>query len=61
MASQREQTEMVETLRGLIERLSAQDLTLVESKVLRDRLTELLGHGSRQNGLPPETSMRVAG
>jgi hypothetical protein len=61
MASQGEQTERVEALRGLIERLSAPDLTLTESKVLRDRLTELLGPAPLQTGRPPETSMRAAG
>ena len=60
MGSQQEQTERMEILRGLIERLSAPDLTLVEAKVLRESISELLewdnqpggwdGIGSRSHG-----------
>jgi hypothetical protein len=42
MGSQHEQTERIEALRGLIERLSAPDLTLAEAKVLRGCIAELL-------------------
>lgn len=40
-----EQNEQFEALRGLIDRLSAPDLTLTEAKVLRERLTGLLDTG----------------
>ena len=42
MGSQQEQSERMEILRGLIERLSAPDLTLAEAKVLRGCIAELL-------------------
>jgi hypothetical protein len=42
MRSQHDRTERIELLRGLIERLSAPDLTLSEAKVLRGRLSGLL-------------------
>jgi hypothetical protein len=42
MGSQHEQTERIEALRWLIDRLSAPDLTLAEAKVLRGRLSHLL-------------------
>ena len=42
MGSQQERTGRIEALRGLIERLSAPDLTLAEAKVLRGRITDLL-------------------
>ena len=42
MGSQQERTERIEALRGLIERLSAPDLTLAEAKVLRSRISDLL-------------------
>jgi hypothetical protein len=42
MGSQHEQTERIEALRGLIERLSAPDLTLAEGEALRGRLSDLL-------------------
>jgi hypothetical protein len=42
MGNQQEQAERMEILRGLIERLSAPDLTLAEAKVLRGRIADLL-------------------
>ncbi len=42
MASQQERTERIEALRGLIEQLSAPDLTLSEAEALRGRLSGLL-------------------
>jgi hypothetical protein len=48
MGTQQEQTERIEALRGLIERLNAPDLTLTEAKVLRGRITDLL-----ERDLPP--------
>lgn len=54
MGRQQEPAEQMEMLRGLIERLSAPDLTLAEAKVLRGRLSELLereDHPTR-SGLP---------
>jgi hypothetical protein len=42
MGSQQEQAERMEILRGLIERLSAPDLTLAEAEVLRAHLSDLL-------------------
>jgi hypothetical protein len=42
MGRQQEQAERLEMLRGLIERLSAPDLTLAEAKVLRGRISDLL-------------------
>jgi hypothetical protein len=47
MRSQPEQVERVEVLRGLIERLSAPDLTLAEAAVLRGRLSDLLERDER--------------
>jgi hypothetical protein len=46
MGSQDEQTERTEALRGLIERLSAPDLTLAEAKDLRGRLSDVLERGN---------------
>jgi hypothetical protein len=48
MGSQQERTERIEALRGLIERLSAPDLTLAQAKVLRGRMSELLEGGNRR-------------
>lgn len=42
-----EPIERVEALRGLMDRLCAPDLTLVEAKLLRGRLAELLDRGGR--------------
>jgi hypothetical protein len=42
MGIQQERTEQIEVLRGLIEQLSAPDLTLAEAKVLRGRISDLL-------------------
>ena len=42
MGRQQERTERMEILWGLIERLSAPDLTLAEAKVLRGRISDLL-------------------
>src|SRR5207248_76815 len=42
MGSQQERTERIEALRGLIERLSAPDLTLAEAKLLRGQISDLL-------------------
>jgi hypothetical protein len=50
MGSHREQTERIEALRGLIERLSAPELTLAEAKDLRDRLSRLLERADRHGG-----------
>jgi hypothetical protein len=47
MGSQDEQTERIEALRGLIERLTAPDLTLAEANDLRGRLSDLLERGNR--------------
>jgi hypothetical protein len=59
MGSQHEQTERVEALRGLIERLSAPDLTLAEAKVLRDHLSDLLERGNPPAGGARMTSSPV--
>ncbi len=40
-----ERDERIETLRGLLERLRAPDVTLAEAKDLRGRLTDLMGQG----------------
>src|SRR5262249_35241335 len=50
MGSQQEQTERMEALRGLIERLSAPDLTLVEATVWRDQVSDLLGGDDQEAG-----------
>ena len=50
MESQQEQTERIEALRGLIERLSAPDLTLTEAVVLRGRLSDLLERDNKPVG-----------
>jgi hypothetical protein len=47
MGNQDEQTERIEALRGLIERLTTPELTLAEAKDLRGRLSDLLERGSR--------------
>jgi hypothetical protein len=65
MGNPREQTERIEALRGLVERLSAPDLTLAEGKVLRGRLSDLLKRDDPPAGRPevwsPEPSRRAAG
>ncbi len=77
MGSLHEKTDRIEALRGLIERLSAPDLTLNEAKDLRERMTALLNRDdpSPAVGVPsleigdhpslnfwaPEMSMRCAG
>ena len=48
MATPQEQTERLEALRGLIERLCAPDLTLSDAKILRGRVSELLEPGERR-------------
>jgi hypothetical protein len=45
-----EQTERIEALRGLIERLSAPDLTLAEAKVVRGRISDLLERDNQPAG-----------
>jgi hypothetical protein len=50
MGRQQEQTERIEILRGLIEQLSAPDLTLAEAKVLRGRISDLLEREDRPAG-----------
>lgn len=50
------QDERIEALRGLIERLSAPDLTLGEAQELRARLSDLMGSGdgdARSDGANP--------
>lgn len=77
MGSFHEKTDRIEALRGLIERLSAPDLTLNEAKDLRERMTALLNRDDPATAvvvpsleigdLPclnfwsPEHSMRFAG
>lgn len=65
-----EPTERIEALRGLVERLSAPDLTLTESKSLRDQLAGLLepaavppdrGDRSWKEARPAAPTIRVAG
>jgi hypothetical protein len=48
MGIPQEQTDRIEALRGLIERLSAPELTLTEAKLLRGRLSDLLEAGDRR-------------
>jgi hypothetical protein len=50
MGSQHEQTERIEALRSLIERLGAPDLTLSEAKVLQGRLSDLLEWDTKPGG-----------
>jgi hypothetical protein len=50
MGSPQEQAERMEILRGLIERLSAPDLTLAEAKVLRSRISDLLEREDQPTG-----------
>jgi hypothetical protein len=50
MGIQQEQTERIEALRGLIERLSAPDLTLTEAKVLRGSISDLLERDDQPAG-----------
>jgi hypothetical protein len=50
MGIQQERTERMEVLRGLIERLSAPDLTLAEAKVVRGRISDLLEPEDRPAG-----------
>jgi hypothetical protein len=56
MGVQREQAERIETLRGLIERLSAPNLTLDEAKDLRGRISELLGREDQPAAWDPLAS-----
>ena len=60
MGSQQEQTERIEALRGLIERLSAPDLTLAEAKVVRGCISDLLERDNPPAG-PPCPRPGVAG
>jgi hypothetical protein len=48
MGIAQERTERLEALRGLIERLSAPDLTLADAKVLRGRVADLLEPADRR-------------
>ncbi len=54
-----ERAELIEALRGLLDRLCAPDLTLAESKVLRECLSDLLdqreqgGESDQAASLPP--------
>ena len=60
MGSPQEQAERMEILRGLIERLSAPDLTLTEAKLLRDHLSDLmeLGDGDvRHDPIAPAATL----
>jgi hypothetical protein len=57
MAGKHEQTERIEALWGLIERLSAPDLTLSEAKVLRGRLSDLLERDNRPPGPNPMATL----
>jgi hypothetical protein len=50
MGNQQERTERIEALRGVIERLSAPDLTLSEAKVLQGRLSDLLERDTKPGG-----------
>lgn len=50
----------IEALRGLLERLSAPDLTLAEARVLRGRLSDLLGQGDRGEGAGQPASSRAS-
>lgn len=47
MTFPQEQSEQIEALRGLIERLSAPDLTLAEATILRGRMAALLERQDR--------------
>ena len=58
MGSQQERTERMEILRGLIERLSAPDLTLAEAKVLRGRIADLLEREDQAGGWGQMASSR---
>jgi hypothetical protein len=61
MGSQQEQTERIEALRGLIERLSAPELTLTEAKVLRGCITDLLERDNQPAGWGQMASSRGRG
>jgi hypothetical protein len=52
MGGQHEPAERIEALRGLLERLSAPDLTLADSKDLRDRVQDLLASDSSVTPTP---------
>jgi len=52
MGSQQERTGRIEALRGLIERLSAPDLTLAEAKVVRGCISDLLERDNPSAGSP---------
>ena len=60
MGSQQERTGRIEALRGLIERLSAPDLTLAEAKVVRGCISDLLERDNPPAG-PPCPRPSVAG
>ena len=60
MGSQQERTGRIEALRGLIERLSAPDLTLADAKVVRGCISDLLERDNPPAG-PPCTHPGVAG
>jgi len=47
MGFPQEQTDRIKVLRGLIERLSAPDVTLTEAKLLRGHLSDLMEVGDR--------------
>jgi hypothetical protein len=56
MGSSEERAERIEALRGLLDGLSAPDLTLAEAKPLRTRLFDLLertDRGTEPAGGPP--------
>jgi hypothetical protein len=58
MGIQQEPSERIEALRGLIERLSAPDLTLAEAKVLRGRISDLLERENQPVGRGQTASSR---
>jgi hypothetical protein len=60
MGSQQERTGRIEALRGLIERLSAPDLTLAEAKVVRGCISDLLERDNPPAG-PPCSRPGIAG
>jgi hypothetical protein len=55
MGIPQDQADRIELLRGLIERLSAPDLTLTEAKLLRDHLSDLMELGKRDVRHNPTT------
>jgi hypothetical protein len=50
MESQEEQTERIEALQRLLDRLCAPDLTLTEAKALRSHVSDLLERDHRPRG-----------